>query len=262
MTPSELWTLARTDLSLRLARGTYDAWLADSEGTSLAEGTLNVAVKNGYAVEWLENRLKPVVEKVLSGIPEADGVTVKFFVPTGEAKTPPPPLDEPDQLDENLPPYLVELVEFDPTKRGYIQSSSYAIRFWMPYLGRGPFLLWLLLKSFAYGANAYGAAWPTIPTLADIMCTNRQQITGRTRDGKHYDGWIETLENERIIWYKLRGNRYIYRVMESLPLLTTRQMERLPHNIQEAHRKWLEFSEIEVADWRQLTMTSLIDKQE
>jgi hypothetical protein len=157
----------------------------------------------------------------------------------------------------------VELVEFDPTKRGFVMTANYAIRFWQPYLGQLPFSLWQTLRSFAFRADE--DAWPSIQTLADICANgNRHAILGRARRNgrKPIVGALETLENERIVWVLHSGSgrmtRYHFRVLGSLPLLTPGQIQRLTPRLQEAHERFLQRCAIDYEEWKQLTLPSLM----
>lgn len=66
VTVSHLWRTALTELELQLTRATFDTWLRDSACVGLADPTtLTVSVKNNYAVDWLANRLYPVIQRTL-----------------------------------------------------------------------------------------------------------------------------------------------------------------------------------------------------
>jgi len=63
---ARLWHRTLTELELQMTRATFDTWLRDSTCIGLADATtLIVQVKNQYAVEWLENRLAPVIQRTL-----------------------------------------------------------------------------------------------------------------------------------------------------------------------------------------------------
>jgi len=63
----QLWRRALAELELQMTRATFDTWLHDSACVGLADPTtLTVQVKNQYAVEWLENRLAPVIQRTLT----------------------------------------------------------------------------------------------------------------------------------------------------------------------------------------------------
>jgi hypothetical protein len=70
-----LWRAVLQEIELQVTRGTFDTWLADTEAAGLDdEGTLLVTVKNTYGVEWLANRLRPVIERALSYVVSLDEI--------------------------------------------------------------------------------------------------------------------------------------------------------------------------------------------
>lgn len=156
----------------------------------------------------------------------------------------------------------VELVEFDPARRGWVATPHYAIRFWLPLLGRGPWLLWLILRSYGWGG---GPATPSIATLAATLGCSRQQLIGRERrrDGRRYwqRGWMEVLRDEGILrWKQDSHGRYRFYVREVLPLLTPEQVARLPAGLQEAHARWLRQAELDEEAWEQIPISSLLEQ--
>jgi len=48
-----------------MTRATFDTWLRGSEVIALEDGTLIVYVRHGYAVDWLQNRLMPIIKRTL-----------------------------------------------------------------------------------------------------------------------------------------------------------------------------------------------------
>jgi chromosomal replication initiator protein len=78
--PQRLWQAALGELELKMARATFDAWLRDTHCIGLEnETTLVIGVKNGYAVEWLENRLYPVIKRTLTRLSERE-IEARFVV--------------------------------------------------------------------------------------------------------------------------------------------------------------------------------------
>ena len=67
LNPQRIWQATLGELELKMARATFDTWLRDTHCIGVEnEDTLVVGVKNGYAVEWLENRLYPVIKRTLA----------------------------------------------------------------------------------------------------------------------------------------------------------------------------------------------------
>jgi chromosomal replication initiator protein len=78
--PQRIWQAALGELELKMARATFDAWLRDTHCIGIEnETTLVISVKNGYAVEWLENRLYPVIKRTLTRLSDQD-VEARFVV--------------------------------------------------------------------------------------------------------------------------------------------------------------------------------------
>jgi len=233
-----IWERALEQLQQRTTRATFNTWLADTTGHQ-ANGTLTIYVHSTFAKDWLKSRLLGAIKATIQDI-AGQPLDIKFAI---RDTTPPSSM-------------LIQLVEYDPTKKGFVQVSNYAIQFWQPYLGQKAFRLWLTIRSFAYTAGK--SVWPSITTLAHICFRgNRQQIIGRNSQGKYYPGVLETIERERIIWYKRSTNYYIFRVLNSLPLLTPTQLSTLSTPLQERHRRFLKRCQLDYEEWNQLTLPTL-----
>jgi chromosomal replication initiator protein len=48
-----------------MTRATFDTWLRGSEVIAFEDDTLTVYVRHGYAVDWLQNRLMPIIKRTL-----------------------------------------------------------------------------------------------------------------------------------------------------------------------------------------------------
>jgi chromosomal replication initiator protein len=80
LTPQRLWQATLGELELKMARATFDTWLRDTHAIGVEnEDTLVIGVKNGYAVEWLENRLYPVIKRTLARLTGED-MEARFVV--------------------------------------------------------------------------------------------------------------------------------------------------------------------------------------
>ena len=247
----ELWQSALDQLKLTTDKPTYDRWFKDCTA-AWDNHTLIVKVPSDYARDFM--RLHP---RIHGAIAERAGSEISLrYVTTQSVSTPGPGR------------VAVELVHFDPTCRGFVMLSNYAIRFWQPHLGPRPFALWVALRSFAWHSDRHG--WPSIQTLADICAGgNRHLILGRAgrADGSRSRtvGAIETLAQHRILWPRTTGagrnTRYYFRVLSHLPLLTPAQLHHMPKSLHAAHTTFLRRSEIDRETWQQLTMDSLCPNQ-
>jgi chromosomal replication initiator protein len=101
--PQRIWQATLGELELKMTRATFDTWLRDTHCIGLEnDNTLVIGVKNGYAVEWLENRLYSVIQRTLNRI-TAREMIARFVVWDSKlnGKTPPPALF--DSAHEALP---------------------------------------------------------------------------------------------------------------------------------------------------------------
>ncbi len=61
----KLWQAVLGELQLQMTRATFDTWLRGSRVVSCEGQTLVIHVRHTYAVDWLENRLRPVIQRTL-----------------------------------------------------------------------------------------------------------------------------------------------------------------------------------------------------
>lgn len=79
--PQRLWQAALGELELQMTRATFDTWLRDTHCIGMENGdTLVIGVKNGYAVEWLENRLYNVIQRTLHRLTQQEEIRARFVV--------------------------------------------------------------------------------------------------------------------------------------------------------------------------------------
>jgi len=77
--PEQVWQTALGELQLQLTGATFDTWLARARLISHEDGMFIVGVHNGYAKDWLENRLLSMIKRTLTGI-VGRSVEVRFVV--------------------------------------------------------------------------------------------------------------------------------------------------------------------------------------
>jgi DNA-binding transcriptional ArsR family regulator len=61
-----LWAYCLNELQLQMTRATFDTWLRGSQVVQAGEGYLTIAVRHAYAVDWLQNRLMPVIQRTVA----------------------------------------------------------------------------------------------------------------------------------------------------------------------------------------------------
>jgi chromosomal replication initiator protein len=86
MNAANVWSAALGELQLQMTHATFETWLRDSKLLKYEDGTFVIAVKSGYAKDWLENRLLTTVKRTLARLADRT-VDVKFVV-GGEAPRP------------------------------------------------------------------------------------------------------------------------------------------------------------------------------
>ncbi len=86
MKPDQIWQTALGELQLQLTGATFNTWLSRARFIAYEDGTFIIGVHNGYAKDWLENRLLSMVKRTLTGI-LGRSVEVRFVVWNKEADT-------------------------------------------------------------------------------------------------------------------------------------------------------------------------------
>jgi len=289
---TDLWQSALAQIKLQVSPADFATWIKGTRIVEHVNGRVVIGAPTAFAREWLENRLADLTRKTLAGLTEKPVVEVQFILaPTraplalkgrgagGEGQTTPAapgPAQAPAEAqtaEEQTEPetFTVEMVEFDPLQKGFVQVSNYALYFWQPYLGmkmpgRGtyglPFAAWQFLKSFAFGS---GVVRPSIERMAaTIANANRYLLLGRP--DKDRPGALQILSDESLIcivrYGEGRETAYRFRVLNSLPLLTPAQIAPFPRNLQDAHENFLESAGFDLAIWRAITALTLIRKWE
>ncbi len=95
MKPEEAWQAALGELQLQMTKATFDTWLKQTYVITYEDGTFIVGVQNGYAKDWLENRLVGTIQRTLSAILDRS-VEIRFLV-----QSPDPTSKEPVVLLES-----------------------------------------------------------------------------------------------------------------------------------------------------------------
>lgn len=84
LTVAELWREVVGRLRYQLPAGTWETWVRDTQGIDLAGEALVVQVGNRYAAEWLNLRLRRLIDRTLEGI-VGRTCAVEFRVAEGAA---------------------------------------------------------------------------------------------------------------------------------------------------------------------------------
>jgi chromosomal replication initiator protein len=86
MKPDQVWQAALGELQLKMTKATFDTWVKNTFVISYEDGTFIIGVRNGYAKDWLENRLLTTVKRTVTGI-VGHAVELKFIVWAPEHQT-------------------------------------------------------------------------------------------------------------------------------------------------------------------------------
>ncbi len=84
MQAARLWQAALGQLQVEMPRAKFETWVRDAELLSYEDGEFIIGVKNAFARDWLNDRLRPTVKQVLGGM-AGRTVDVRFVIsPSGE----------------------------------------------------------------------------------------------------------------------------------------------------------------------------------
>jgi chromosomal replication initiator protein len=122
--PQRLWQAALGELELQMTRATFDPWLRDTHCMGIEDdATVIVGVKNGYAVEWLGNRLYPVVQRTLRHITGED-MQARFVVWEAKRSGESPTLLKPEDIDLPAPTVYDPGLNPDYTFNSFVVGPS------------------------------------------------------------------------------------------------------------------------------------------
>lgn len=65
---TDTWEAVLGALELQVTRPVYETWLKDTEGVSIADQLLTVAVPTAFAVEWLERRMYHTIRQTVQQV--------------------------------------------------------------------------------------------------------------------------------------------------------------------------------------------------
>ncbi|MEE9216475.1 MAG: chromosomal replication initiator protein DnaA [Anaerolineales bacterium] len=79
MQAERLWQAALGQLQVEMPRAKFETWIRDAELLSYEDGEFVIGVRNAFARDWLDDRLRPTIKQVLGGI-AGRTVDVRFVV--------------------------------------------------------------------------------------------------------------------------------------------------------------------------------------
>lgn len=82
MNAEQLWQLVLGQLEMQMPRSSFETWVRDTRVLRLEQGIFTIGVRNAYARDWLEDRLR---ETILELLKEKDSTTLEVrFVVAGQ----------------------------------------------------------------------------------------------------------------------------------------------------------------------------------
>ncbi len=93
MIAENAWKATLGELELQMTKATFNTWLKDTMLLQHKDNTFVVGVRNAYAKDWLENRLRDTILRTLAAI-VAGPVEIQFMVWTDEVPAAEPVAEE------------------------------------------------------------------------------------------------------------------------------------------------------------------------
>lgn len=93
MKSEKVWQAALGELQLQMTKATFDTWVKQTHVLAYEDGTFIIGVQNGFAKDWLENRLLGTIQRTLASILNRS-VEVRFVVQSSATNTPKEPKPE------------------------------------------------------------------------------------------------------------------------------------------------------------------------
>ncbi|MBI1800558.1 MAG: chromosomal replication initiator protein DnaA [Chloroflexi bacterium] len=106
MDAHEVWKTVLGSLEMQMTRATFDTWIKNTSVVSYEDGQFVIGVPNTYAVEWIENRLHGVIQRI-AGNTMRRSVDFRFVVkPPSLRDNGALPLHDRDEEDERPEPVM------------------------------------------------------------------------------------------------------------------------------------------------------------
>lgn len=100
----EVWQMALNELALSMPAPTFETWVRDTSVLGYEDGEFVIGVPHAYARDWLQNRLRPQIKRILGRLLQRS-VEVTFRVR-------PRPVIDPEQSE--TPPLYQQIVDSQP----------------------------------------------------------------------------------------------------------------------------------------------------
>lgn len=91
MNAESAWNATLGELQLQMTKATFNTWLSDARLLANENGEYVIGVRNDYAKDWLENRLRDTINRTISSI-VGKPILTRFVVWSDEIIAPAPPV--------------------------------------------------------------------------------------------------------------------------------------------------------------------------
>ncbi len=91
MNAESAWNATLGELQLQMTKATFNTWLRDARLLANENGEYVIGVRNDYAKDWLENRLRDTINRTISSI-VGKPILTRFVVWSDEIIAPAPPV--------------------------------------------------------------------------------------------------------------------------------------------------------------------------
>jgi hypothetical protein len=186
----------------------------------------------------------------------------------------PPAAEAPPPVAGTTPAELQHYVNPDweseqLSRLGFLRTPVYYDLFLQPLIGSVAYAIWRACKCLNWSDARQTYTQDTVTSVYSLAATlncNRQKITGvrRRRNGVAYwqEGAFDKLRNERLALIREEGDgsQVAYRllVVNEPPLLCPSQADKFPVKLKQAHANWLNKARLELEEWQQLSLDSLL----
>lgn len=155
-TTQQVWQNTLDQLKLQMTQATFNTRVKPCRLLATEANHFSIGVKDAYAAEWLENRLRDTITRTLSNTLGSEATVAFKVIPNG-TQHPTTPLDIASEAQPAMIPLIATpeatFAQIDYRKMwfgegttGFFMRPLYAEKFWQAYLGRA-YSLWSLIQA-------------------------------------------------------------------------------------------------------------------
>lgn len=197
------WSSILEDLQLQMTRATYDTWLRGTRVVATEGDTWTVYVRHAYAMDWLNARLRPVIDRTVAR--HAPGIRVEFTAtdpaPPVKWKNPEPLPDDPEPPPEPLLEAVHQQTVTHDTSGHVLTWTDFYIRIKLAFretaLGQMRGAPLSVFISLALHLDADGTTGPGIDRICKETRYGRTTVIAALNLLEHDIGIIEKLPRTR-----------------------------------------------------------------